>query len=164
MKTLLILRHAKSSWKEEDLSDHERPLNKRGRHDAPKVGRLLKEKKLTPQLIISSDAKRARETVERMTEACGYKTEIRFSTALYAAGPDAYIKLLKERDDAYAVVMVVGHNPGLEELLERLTGEEQILPTASLAKIGLPIASWYELDKSVNGQLAGLWLPRQFSE
>ncbi|MCJ7765816.1 MAG: histidine phosphatase family protein, partial [Thiovulaceae bacterium] len=85
MKTLLILRHAKSSWKEEHLSDHDRPLNKRGRHDAPKMGQLIRKKGLAPQLIICSSAKRARETVERLTEACGYKYELRFSEELYAA-------------------------------------------------------------------------------
>ncbi|MDA3947262.1 MAG: histidine phosphatase family protein [Helicobacteraceae bacterium] len=164
MKTLLILRHAKSSWKEDHLSDHERPLNKRGRNDAPKMGRLLSEKQLTPQLILSSDAKRARETVERVTEACGYKGEIIFSKALYAAGQEAYIRLLKELDDKYSHVMVVGHNPGLEELVERLTGEDHRLPTAALVKVKLPIVSWHELVKSVNGELAGLWSPRQLSE
>jgi len=71
MKTLLILRHAKSSWSEEDLSDHDRPLNKRGRHDAPKMGELIRKKGLQPQLIICSGAKRARETVELVTAACG---------------------------------------------------------------------------------------------
>ena len=164
MKSLLILRHAKSSWKELGLSDHDRPLNKRGRHDAPKMGRLIRKKKLKPQLIICSGAKRARETVELVTEACVYKHEILFSEALYAAGPEAYIKLLKELDDAYQRVMVVGHNPGLEELLERLTSEDQILPTAALARVELPIKRWNELGDSVNGELIDLWAPRQLSE
>ncbi len=164
MKSLLILRHAKSSWKEVGLSDHDRPLNKRGRNDAPKTGRLIRKKKLKPQLIICSGAKRARETVELVTEACGYKHEIRFSEALYAAGPEAYIKILKELDDVYDRVLVVGHNPGLEELLERLTSEEHILPTAALAQVELPIKRWRELGNSVNGELIRIWTPRQLLE
>ncbi|WP_345974494.1 histidine phosphatase family protein [Sulfurimonas sp. HSL3-7] len=164
MKNLLIMRHAKSSWKELGLPDHERPLNKRGQHDAPKMGRLIRKKKLKPQLIICSSAKRARETLERVTEAFGYSQEIRFSEALYGAGPEAYIKLLKELDEAYDRVMVVGHNPGLEALLERLTGEEQILPTAALARVELPIKGWRKLGDSVDGELIDLWTPRQFSE
>lgn len=164
MKTLLIMRHAKSSWKELGLSDHDRPLNKRGRNDAPKMGRLIRKKKLKPELIICSSAKRARETLKHVIEACGYKQEIRISEALYAAGPEAYIKLLKELDDAYDRVMVVGHNPGLEELLERLTGEEHILPTAALARVELPTKRWRELDKSMKGELVDLWRPRQLTE
>jgi phosphohistidine phosphatase len=164
VKTLLILRHAKSSWKEPGLSDHDRPLNKRGRNDVPKMGRLIRRKKLKPQLILCSGAKRARETVELITQVCGYRHEIRFSEALYAAGPEAYIKLLYALDDAYDCVMVAGHNPGLEELLERLTGEEHRLPTAALAQVELPIEKWRELGDSVNGGLTDLWSPRQFPE
>lgn len=164
MKSLLILRHAKSSWKEVGLSDHDRPLNKRGRHDAPKMGRLIRQKGLAPQLIICSGAKRARETVERVIEACGCKGELRFSEELYAAGPEAYIKVLKELDDRYERVMVVGHNPGLEELLEVLTAEEHLLPTAALAQLALPIKKWRELDDSTEGDLIKLWAPRQLAE
>lgn len=164
VKTLLILRHAKSSWKEHGLSDHDRPLNKRGRYDAQKMGRLIRNKKLKPKLIICSSAKRARETVELITQACGYRQEIRFSEALYAAGPEGYVKLLRELDDAYDRVMVVGHNPGLEELLECLTGEEHILPTAALAQVELPIKRWRELGKSMKGELIDLWRPRQLTE
>jgi phosphohistidine phosphatase len=164
MKTLLILRHAKSSWKEEHLSDHDRPLNKRGRHDAPRMGKLIRKKGLQPQLIICSGAKRARETVELVTAACGYKGELRFSEELYAAAPEAYIRLLKAVDDRYDRVMVVGHNPGLEELLEGFTKEEQTLPTAALAQVTLPIKRWRELKGSTGGKLTDLWVPRELSE
>jgi phosphohistidine phosphatase len=164
MKTLLILRHAKSSWSEEDLSDHERPLNKRGRRDAPRMGKLIGEKGLQPQLIICSGAKRTRETVELVTAACGYKGELRFSEALYAAAAEAYINVLRELEEWYERVMVVGHNPGLEELLEGLTKEEQTLPTAALALVALPIQTWQELKGSTEGRLTDLWVPRQLSE
>ncbi len=163
MKTLLILRHAKSSWKEARLTDHDRPLNKRGHRDAPKMGRLLRDKELVPQLIISSTAKRTRKTVKLVSKACGYKGERLFREELYAAEPEAYIEAVKELDDKYQRVMVVGHNPGLEELLERLTAEEHTLPTAALAEVSLPIQTWRELDDSIKGELIKLWVPRQLS-
>lgn len=164
MKTLLILRHAKSSWKEAGLSDHERPLNKRGRRDAPKIGRLLREKELALQLIVCSDAKRVRETVELVTDACGYEGGIDYKEELYAAEPEAYIDALKELDDTVQCVMVVGHNPGLEELLENLVKKEHVLSTAALAKVSLPIQRWQELDASVDGDLIDIWVPRQLTE
>ena len=83
MKTLLILRHAKSSWKEARLTDHDRPLNKRGHRDAPKMGRLLRDKELVPQMIISSTAKRTRKTVKLVSEASGYEGERLFRKELF---------------------------------------------------------------------------------
>jgi len=98
MKTLLILRHAKSSWKNPGLADHNRPLNKRGKRDAPRVGRLLRDKNLTPDLILSSTAKRALDTAEAAAESSGYEGEINHgpsctwptrkrTSAPYAASP-----------------------------------------------------------------------------
>ncbi len=161
MKTLLILRHAKSSWKDAALSDHERPLNKRGHRDAPKMGRLLREKKRLPQLIIGSSAKRVHETIEHVSEAGGYKGEILYRDTLYLGEPADYFTLLKAVDERYDRVMVVGHNPGIEEFLELLTGQEQIMPTAALAEVELPIDYWQELDETTIGTLLNLWLPRQ---
>lgn len=161
MKTLLILRHAKSSWKDAALSDHERPLNKRGHRDAPRMGKLLTEKNLIAQLIIGSSAERVRETIAHVCEASGYKGEILYSDKLYLGEPEDYLKVLKAVDDRYERVMVVGHNPGLEELLELLTGKEHSMPTAALAQVELPIKQWQELNDMVNGTLIELWLPRR---
>lgn len=160
MKTLLILRHAKSSWKDESLPDHDRPLNKRGKEDAPRMGRLLREMDLTPDLILCSTAKRARTTAGLVAEEAGYEGEIILLRDLYAAGPEAFIEALAEVEDAHQCVMVVGHNPGLEELLEALTGEYQPMPTAALAQVDLPIAGWSELDGEVEGKLSGFWSPK----
>ena len=90
MKSLLILRHAKSSWKHPELSDHNRPLSKRGKNDAPRMGNLLKKEKLIPDMIISSTAIRAHLTAEAVAKACGYKAEVTLNRSLYAAGPEAY--------------------------------------------------------------------------
>src|SRR6266487_357541 len=99
MKSILVLRHAKSSWKQPELADHDRPLNKRGKRDAPLVGRLLKKKGLVPDNIISSTAMRARATAEAVAKASGYKGEITFNRSLYAAGPQAYIDALQDLSD-----------------------------------------------------------------
>src|SRR5688572_5475639 len=115
MKTLLVLRHAKSSWKETALDDHERPLNKRGRRDGPRMGKLIREHGLTPDVIISSDAVRARLTAEAVAAAAGYSREIRLEEALYAASPADILAVLRTATTTTAgTVMIVGHNPGLE--------------------------------------------------
>jgi len=149
MKTLLILRHAKSSWKDPELSDHDRPLNKRGKHDAPLMGQLLKEKKLVPDLIISSTAVRAKDTALTVAERVGYDNEIIFESTLYAASPDAYIKAISNVADNgkdFSTILVIGHNPGLEELIEVLTGEMHELATCELAVIELPTKKWSNLN------------------
>ena len=139
MKTLLVLRHAKSSWNDPALDDHERPLNKRGRRDAPRMGELVREYGLIPDVIISSDAVRARLTAEAVAEAARYAGEILLDPHLYLACPaDIHSLLTTVRENA-GTVMIVGHNPGLEKLVKQLTGEWQDLPTAALAQIGLPI-------------------------
>ena len=164
MKTLLILRHAKSSWKNAGLADHDRPLNKRGERDAPRMGSLLREEMLVPDLIISSSARRARMTVEAVVTESGYSGEVRFSRELYAAGPEAYIETLQALEDGLECVMVVGHNPDLEELLEMLSGEAEILPTAALSQVELDIDHWQDLPIEADnppGKLVALWRPRE---
>ncbi len=161
MKTLLVLRHAKSSWNDPTLDDHERPLNKRGQRDAVRMGTLVREQGLTPDVIISSDAVRARLTAEAVAEAALYTREIRLDRQLYAAGPASILAVLRTVGQTKArSVMVIGHNPGLEELVTKLTGDPQDLPTAALAQIALPIARWSELKPSTRGTLAGLWRPK----
>lgn len=118
MKSLLILRHAKSSWKHPELSDHNRPLNRRGKNDALRIGKLLKKEKLIPDIIISSTAIRAHVTADTVAKACEYKGEVTLDRSLYAAGPEAYFKVLRSLSDDYLKVLVVGHNPGIEELLD----------------------------------------------
>lgn len=164
MKTVLILRHAKSSWKHAGLADHDRPLNKRGKRDAPRMGVLLREKNLFPDLILCSSAKRARSTIDLFVESSGYEGEVRVSRDLYAHYADAYVEALRALDDQYVRVMVVGHNPGLEELLALLTGEWHRLPTAALAQVRLPINRWEELDEDIEGELVNLWLPKELPD
>jgi phosphohistidine phosphatase len=164
MKTLLVLRHAKSSWNDTALDDHERPLNTRGERDAPRMGELVREHRLTPDVIISSDAIRAQLTAEAVGEAAGYTGKIVFDNRLYhadAADIVAVLRTVPETNDG--TVMVVGHNPGLEQLITELTSEEEDLPTAALAHIVLPIDRWRDLDVSTRGTLVGLWRPKELT-
>ena len=160
MKTLLILRHAKSSWDQPNLADHDRPLTKRGKRDSFRMGDLAKEEGISPDLIISSTAKRARSTVKRFAEANDFNCEIKFTRDLYLAGTQDYIDLLRGLDSDIESVMVVGHNPGLEELLDELTGESLWLPTTALARVALPIQKWNELTDETEGKLVHFWKPR----
>ena len=163
MKTLLVLRHAKSSWNDPALDDHERPLNKRGRRDAPRMGELVREYGLIPDVVISSDAVRARLTAEAVAEAARYAGEILLDPRLYLACPADILSLLPTVRENAGTVMIVGHNPGLEKLVEQLTGERQDLPTAALAQIGLPIDQWRDLKLSTRGTLVGLWRPEELT-
>ena len=160
MKTLLILRHAKSSWKDASLADHDRPLNKRGKREAPRMGKLLQEQDLVPDRIISSTAKRARNTAKAIAKACHCEDRVELTPEFYHAGPGSYLAVLQNVSDNEQRVMVVGHNPGMEALVTYLTGRMETMPTAALAHIELPIGRWEELDYEVQGELLDLWRPK----
>ena len=156
MKTLLLMRHAKSSWKDPKLADHQRPLNKRGQKDAPFMGEVLLEKELLPQLILASTAVRVRETIDGLAKASLYSGETQFSDALYLAEPDTYLTALRPLPDTIERVMVVGHNPGLEGLLQHLSGRIETIETGTIAYLSLPIQSWGELTAETEGELVEL--------
>jgi phosphohistidine phosphatase len=161
MKTLLILRHAKSSWKDDMLADHDRPLNRRGKEDAPRMGALLAEEGLIPDVILSSTAKRARSTADTVAESSGYDGEIVYTRDLYHADPESYLYVLRAQPASHESVMVVGHNPGLEELVDVLTGESQRLPTCALVQVSLPLEGWEALTDETEGTLVNIWRPRE---
>jgi phosphohistidine phosphatase len=163
MKSVLLLRHAKSSWKQPKLADHNRPLNKRGKRDAPLMGRLLKKKGLVPDIIISSTAIRARATAEAVAKASSYKGEIFLNKSLYAAGPDAYLNVMHHLSNEYVRALIIGHNPGLEELVEMLTGEIHLMPTCSLAHVKFRVDKWSDIDNKIKGKVAGIWRPRDLT-
>ena len=166
MRTLLLLRHAKSSWKHSGLSDHDRPLNKRGRRDAPKVGRLLKQKRLSPGGIISSSATRARETADEVARWSAFDSAVQLEPRLYLADPATIVGVVRWAGAQARRVLVVGHNPGIEELAARLTGLSvpDPLPTAGLVHIRLEIDSWKELGLSSEGRLVHVWHPRELKD
>lgn len=160
MKTLLILRHAKSSWKYAELSDYDRPLNSRGKRDAPRMGKYLRQQGLIPDQILTSSAKRARKTANKVAKSCGYTGKVKKIDAFYDAVPGIYFETLQALPDKYQRVMVVGHNPTMEGLVNYLTGQIEQMPTAALAHIDLPIQQWKALNLDTKGTLVNLWTPK----
>lgn len=164
VKTLLILRHAKSSWDDASLDDHERPLNARGRRDATRMGDLLRDERLIPDVIITSDAVRAHTTALAVAEAAGHRRDIVVAPLLYHASPQDVLAVLQTIPDAYArTVMIVGHNPGLEDLIAQFTGERHDLPTAALAQLAVPTEAWDELNAATRATLVDIWRPKELA-
>ena len=166
MKTLLVLRHGKSSWTDRGRADHDRPLAKRGKRDALRMARLISAHALVPDVVLSSTALRAKDTAERVVAAWrGSAPSVRYDRSLYHAGPDAIVDVLRRvRPPDAGRVMLVGHNPGLEELVEVLAGEAETLPTAALAHITLGIDRWSELRPRVRGMLVNVWCPKELAD
>ena len=160
MKTLLIMRHAKSSWNHPELSDYDRPLNARGKQDAPRIGKHLRQEGLIPDRILTSSAKRARKTANKVAKSCGYTGKVKKLNALYDTVPGVYYNTLQALPDKYQRVMVVGHNPTMEQLVNHLTGHIEQMPTAALAHIELSIPRWDALDLYTKGALVNLWTPK----
>jgi phosphohistidine phosphatase len=160
MKTLLLLRHAKSSWKDPNARDFDRPLNQRGLKAAPAVGRLIRKRKLQLDLVLSSPAERARQTTQLVLEAASLKTELRYDERIYEASSARLFEIVSQIDDEADLVMLVGHNPGLEDLLAALAGEARSFPTAALACITLDIEKWNKV-RAGGGQLEWLAKPKE---
>lgn len=159
MKTLFILRHAKSSWNDDALTDLERPLNERGLGTAPFVGTLMKERSMMPDRIISSPAVRARQTAELVCQASGSDAAISYDERIYEAGVGTLVAVVAEFDTIGDTAMLVGHNPGAEGLIYFLTGEIVPMPTAALATIELDIDMWAGIDAGC-GRLKDTIRPR----
>ncbi len=156
MKELLILRHAKSSWDTAAIDDFERPLAARGEKEAPRIGEYLAAIEHLPDAIVSSQARRATQTAQKVAEAAGFKGDIAFEPRIYLADPDTLLEVVASLPEPAARVMLVGHNPGFEELVTVLCGAAVRLPTAALACIELPAADrWVDVDRD-SGVL--LWL------
>lgn len=159
MKTLFILRHAKSSWDDFDLSDFDRPLNKRGLKTAPLMGEKMYENFFQPSMIVSSPAKRAKQTAILVKESAQISRAICYDERIYEASPFRLLQIVSEFDENRDSMMIVGHNPGLEGLVKILTGELQPMPTAALAVIDLNIENWKESSADC-GKLRMLLRPK----
>lgn len=149
MKTLLLVRHAKSSWDYPGLTDFERPLNKRGHHDAPMMGKILLGKKCVPDLIISSPALRAITTARHFAENMAYPLEnISTDERLYDAGPSDIKTVISEVNDSVNCLMIVSHNPGLTDVAGELSGKviENIV-TSAILSIEFEADSWKAIHK-----------------
>jgi phosphohistidine phosphatase len=159
MKTLLLLRHAKSSRKDPDVKDFDRPLNQRGLKAASLVGEFIRKRKVQPDLVLSSPAERARQTTELVLAEAGLKIAVRHDERIYEATGARLLEVVAQIEDEVKVAMLVGHNPGFEELLEALTGEAHNLPTAALAGVELDIEKWNKV-RAATGRLEWLVNPK----
>ena len=160
MKKLIIIRHGKSSWKDDKLPDFERPLKKRGKKDSAHMGELLKKKELIPDIVLCSTAKRARQTADILLEEMEYKGTIEYLDSLYMAEADVFFNTLRTLPD-YNCVMIIGHNPGLETLLQMITNDIKSLPTAAVAHVNLSVEHWDDFNEDTTGELKHFWLPRE---
>jgi phosphohistidine phosphatase len=161
MKDLLIMRHAKSSWKEDDLPDHERPLKKRGMKDAARMGKLLKEKGLIPDKILSSTAVRAADTATIIAEKTNYKKAVEYLDKLYMAEGSMILQILQMQPKDVNVLLVIGHNPGMEALVQSLNKKVESLPSAAIAYFQADIKNWTELNKDAHVSLKKFWQPHE---
>ena len=167
MRSLYLLRHAKSSWSDPTLPDRERPLSPRGRRDAKRIAEHLVEAGIMPDLVLCSSALRTRETLELIEPALGAGPPVRLEAELYGASAETLLGRLRAVPETVASVMLIGHNPGLQELalvlastgaeLERL---ETKFPTAALATLVLPTATWGRLSRA-DAALAAYVVPKQ---
>ncbi|MCH7806323.1 MAG: histidine phosphatase family protein [Proteobacteria bacterium] len=168
MKTLFLLRHAKSSWDDPGCADFDRPLNGRGRKAAGAIGAYIKEKNLVPDLVLSSPSARTRETLERLQKGMARQVFIQYPEILYLASPETILNTIRTAAASAARLMITGHNPGLHQLALRLAkagshedyaAMEFKFPTAALAEIAFPGEDWANL-KEGGGELKRFILPR----
>ena len=170
MKTLTILRHAKSSWDQPDTDDFDRPLNERGWKAARRIGKELKHRKAHFDLGLASPAARVRETLDGVSETYGeFEFPVRFEPRIYLADTATLLQLIREVADEIGALLLVGHNPGLERLVSMLTHDdekglracvERKFPTGALAVIDLPVSRWADVA-SGGGKLVELLLPKE---
>lgn len=138
MRTLTLMRHAKSSWDEPDLSDHERPLNKRGKNAIVVMADRLKMSGYRPDLLVVSTALRARETAKRFAKQYGGTIGLKEEPQLYAASPETYEKIIRMTDDRVEHLMIVAHNPEMETVVALMAGSDYAMPTAAYARFDIP--------------------------
>lgn len=166
MKTLYVLRHAKSDWGDESVRDFDRPLNHRGRKAAKAVGHEMRDRGIRPDLVIASPAVRAKETVERVVDGFGEDLHVMEDRRIYESGTGTLLDIVRAAPDDADHVMIVGHNPGFQNLVVTLTEPcalreeaERKFPTAALAEIRFSVDRWSELAPGT-GQLEDLIKPR----
>ena len=162
MKRLLLCRHAKSSWKDLTLEDIDRPLNKRGKKDAPEMGKRLKDQGIQPDMIVTSPARRARKTARQIAKVTGVgKKNVIMLEKVYAASPRELVEIINEFDDASSVVLMVGHNPEMTILANEL-GDLDIdnVPTCGIVTLDFNVKSWKEIGKN-KGTLVFFDYPRK---
>ena len=160
-RRLIVMRHAKSLWDSAACSDHERTLNDRGRKDAPRVGAALVERGWTPDLVLSSDAQRTRETFAGLSEAFPGEVEVRFLPSFYQDGLRAAEAELSGVPEQVVCLLLLGHNPGWESLVEELSGVDIVMETATAALLAMDLEGWGEAIQPGKWQLKDVIYPRE---
>jgi phosphohistidine phosphatase len=156
MKTLFLVRHAKSSRDDPSLPDRDRPLDERGKQEAPMMGKRLAKRKVKPDLLVSSPALRALTTAQLIAEEIGYKRkDIVADDRLYGSSPDELLAIIRALDKKLDRVMLVGHNPEFSELAHRLSSKIAEMPTSAVAEFSFDTKAWSEVAEvePVNAEL-----------
>ncbi len=162
MKILFLLRHAKAIPVSDSLQDFDRSLNDHGRKQAERAGTYLKKKNFGLDLVLSSTALRARETTELFLNAAECVTEVRYDQRIYEASRQQLLEIVSAIGEDKNKVLLVGHNPGLEELLQRLTDRSEPMATGTLAKVDLKAYQWTEAA-DLKGDLDWLVKPKELA-
>lgn len=169
MKRLFLLRHAKSSWEDPELADHERPLAPRGRRTAKVIADHLRRERVAPDLVLCSSARRTRETLERIAPALGDDAPVQIEDELYAASEQRLLERVRAVEDGIESLLLIGHNPGIEQLALRLAGSGEELaavarkyPTGALATLEFS-GHWRELGPR-SAELTGFVTPKQLAK
>lgn len=165
MKVLMLVRHAKSSWEDADLADFDRPLNERGKRDAPRMGKRLRERSIHPDTIITSPARRALDTCLEIAKALHFpESKIRTARELYHASEEQILHVvqqLKDLDDREEVAMIFGHNPGLTDFANRLMNETiENVPTCGVVVCLISSARWRDVNWG-DGKLSFFDFPKK---
>lgn len=169
MKQLAILRHAKSSWDDAELADFDRPLTDRGWKAARRMGRELKQRGASFDMVLASPAVRVRETIEGAQEKLKLEAAICFERDIYLASDETLLEMVRGLPESVHAPLLVGHNPGLQQLVLALTRDdpkglrarvEEKLPTAAFVRIALPVEQWSDVEPAT-GTIADLIVPRE---
>lgn len=160
-KTLFLVRHAKSSWDDPDLADLARPLNKRGKRDAAAMAQRVAHRSSRPELIVTSPATRARRTAEAMAAALGFEPEsLVVDRRIYDATVTPLLEVIRSLDARHARVMIVGHHPGLSDIVNALANAKvEKMPTCSVAEVRCEVATWADVREG-GGALIELLTPK----
>ncbi len=162
MKILYIIRHSKSSWEDICLDDFDRPLNNRGKKDAPFMGEKLKEKNIKPDIFISSPAKRAKATSIDIAKAINYKKDIVYDKKIYESNITTLKNILKQIDNKNNTVFLIGHNPGLNMFVDDFCDFYENIPTTGIIELEFDCSSWEDIDK-FNCEMVDFDYPKRYS-
>lgn len=162
MKILYLFRHAKSSWDDPALDDFDRPLNKRGEKNAPLMGEVMRKRGVEPDTVLCSPALRTKQTAKLALKAAGLKTEPVYDERIYLASTPALLSVIGELGNDVSTALLVGHNPGLSDLLEFVSGTMDQFPTAALARVALEIQRWKDIRRRC-GRLDWIVRPRELA-